>query len=290
MADLPITNNIMTPGDVFEKFREIPEKQFLVHATYYSADLDQSVIRFMASDEFKHTQELIKQHSAFSGGLMLDVGGGNGVASLAFEKIGYTPILLEPDDHYIVGYSAAQPILEQGQSKMIVLSAYGEKIPLPDNSIELVYTRQVLHHLTDLDAFTKEVYRVLKPGGVYLAAREHVINQHKDIHIFWKTHTIHRYTLGEFAYLLSEYEDAIRVSGLRLICSLSPYHSPISYFPTTTKEFMDGRIKGLEKRFGKSIAKVMMSNKLFKSIILGLLARRNSTPGRMYSFVAKKNG
>jgi ubiquinone/menaquinone biosynthesis C-methylase UbiE len=47
-------------------------------------------------------------------------------------------------------------------SEFLVGSAY--KLPLPDESIDTVFGMAILHHL-DLDAASKEVFRVLKKGG-----------------------------------------------------------------------------------------------------------------------------
>ena len=40
------------------------------------------------------------------------------------------------------------------------------RIPVRDHSIDVVYGYEFVHHLVDLDAFFREVHRVLKPGGL----------------------------------------------------------------------------------------------------------------------------
>lgn len=40
-----------------------------------------------------------------------------------------------------------------------------ESIPLADNSIDLVFAQDVLHHIPDLHRFSDEIFRVLRPGG-----------------------------------------------------------------------------------------------------------------------------
>ncbi|MFP4395754.1 MAG: class I SAM-dependent methyltransferase [Anaerolineales bacterium] len=41
----------------------------------------------------------------------------------------------------------------------------GERLPLPDNSFDLLYAVNVIHHITGQRAFIDEAYRVLRPGG-----------------------------------------------------------------------------------------------------------------------------
>ncbi len=58
---------------------------------------------------------------------------------------------------------------------MKVVRAYGikfadvrKRIPLPDNSLDVLYTSHMIEHLTqsEMHYFLKEAYRVLKPGGI----------------------------------------------------------------------------------------------------------------------------
>ena len=47
-----------------------------------------------------------------------------------------------------------------------------EKISIADNSFDMILVLQTLHHVVDLDLKLKEIYRILKPGGLLLL-REH---------------------------------------------------------------------------------------------------------------------
>ncbi|MBI2065069.1 MAG: class I SAM-dependent methyltransferase [Candidatus Yanofskybacteria bacterium] len=50
--------------------------------------------------------------------------------------------------------------------KTSFIQGYGEKIPLPDNSFDLVYSQSVLEHVADVTRVLSEAYRILRPGGV----------------------------------------------------------------------------------------------------------------------------
>jgi SAM-dependent methyltransferase len=45
----------------------------------------------------------------------------------------------------------------------------GRTIPLPDNSVDGIFTVATVEHIIEIDRFYAEVYRVLKPGGVLFA-------------------------------------------------------------------------------------------------------------------------
>lgn len=49
------------------------------------------------------------------------------------------------------------------------VEAFAEKMPFPDNQFDLVHTSAALHEMepSQLRQILKEVYRVLKPGGVF---------------------------------------------------------------------------------------------------------------------------
>lgn len=49
------------------------------------------------------------------------------------------------------------------------IQAYGDHLPLPDNSIDFSYARFVLQHVAHAEAVISEIHRVTRPGGHFCA-------------------------------------------------------------------------------------------------------------------------
>ena len=60
-----------------------------------------------------------------------------------------------------------------------------------------------------------EMHRVLKPGGIFIAAREHVISKEADLEKFLEQHPLHHLYGGEHAFLLERYIEALMLLVLR---------------------------------------------------------------------------
>lgn len=72
----------------------------------------------------------------------------------------------------VIGLDASPLSLQRARQNVPqaqYVEAFAEEIPLPDNQIDLVHTSVALHEMEpgQLRQIVKEVYRVLKPGGVF---------------------------------------------------------------------------------------------------------------------------
>ncbi len=115
---------------------------------------------------------------------------------------------------------------------MAKVAAFGSELPLADASVDVVYCRQVLHHLIpDLDRALAECARVLRPGGLFVAVREHVVDDEGQLEVFLAEHPVHRLAGGEHAWSLPTYLSAIRGAGLTIVDELGPWDSIINAFP-----------------------------------------------------------
>ena len=178
----------------------------------------------------------LKEFKTFvkDGDQVLDLGCGNGKLRLLFKdvKLNYT------------GVDQAQKLLDIAQNRQDFklenqkfIQANVAKLPLPDNSFDVVFFIAVFHHLPGRDLreqTVQEIKRVLKPGGILIMTNwnryqkeflPHVINytflkligksemDFKDIYLPWQRGKTYRYY---HAFTLGELRKIIKSSGLSL--------------------------------------------------------------------------
>ena len=96
------------------------------------------------------------------GGRVADLGCGSGVFSEELRRQGYV----------VAGLDLCRELLAVGQRRFeLVPFVTGdvEKLPFPDACLDGVLLSGIVHHLPDPGACAAEVYRVLKPGGAFMA-------------------------------------------------------------------------------------------------------------------------
>jgi len=81
------------------------------------------------------------------------------------------PILVAPLVRKAYGLEVSEELTRrvENSEKFQVLLSNGCEVPLPDNTIDVAYSFQVMEHIHPDDVIEqlKDLYRVLKPGGVY---------------------------------------------------------------------------------------------------------------------------
>lgn len=75
----------------------------------------------------------------------------------------------------------------------------GKKLPFEDNSFDNVFSSEVIEHIDNLDEILDEIYRVLKPGGLFLLTTPFVWNENE------LPHDYARYTSCGLAKLLDRH-------------------------------------------------------------------------------------
>lgn len=254
--------------------RDQPDQHALVRDCFFDDPLLDAAKRYRASSEWHAIRKLIPQ----TPGVALDLGAGRGIAAFALAADGWTTTAVEPDPSATVGANAIRQLAVDSGLAINVAENVGEGLPFSDASFDLVHCRAVLHHAKDLAQLCREVHRVLKPHGIFIATREHVLSHSSDLQTFLDSHPLHRLYGGEKAYTLAEYLSALRTAGFRMGRVLNPFESDVNLFPDTVDAF--------KRRLAK---RTHLPAALVPQTLLRVLGSLSSQPGRHYSFVAYKN-
>ena len=276
---------MLTWEEAVQWLRDKPEQSELVKHCYYDDPLEAAAERFFQSEEWTEVISLLKIKSS---GQVLDIGAGRGISSYAFAKSGYSVIALEPNPSQLVGAGAIHKLANSSGLSIKVIQDWGETLPFADRTFDIVYGRAVLHHAHDLKQLCKEAARVLKPNGLLIATREHVISQKEDLQQFLDSHPLHNLYGGENAYLLEEYIQAINLSGLKILKTFAPLENVINYFPTTKLQMQESVKPVLTKKLGNTIGANLTKLKFLQDLYIWYISRKLNSAGRLYSFLAVK--
>jgi SAM-dependent methyltransferase len=154
---------------------------------------------FRTSAEFSEIHRLTTPR----GRVVADIGAGRGNCVIRLRDHGSrTCTAVEPNG----GEFGRGAIHQLGLAQIVAIDAAGEVVPLPSKSADVVYAQQVLHHASDLVALVNEAGRLLRTRGLFVASREHVVDDDRQLTEFLADHAL---AGGEHAYWLDAYLTAI---------------------------------------------------------------------------------
>lgn len=217
-----------------------PHLQQLVYLCYKTPNFIENAQRFVSSPEFREELRLLAQlgKPARKDIKVLDFGCGNGIASYALARAGYTVTGMDSSLGEIAGIKAAQKLLGLDGAQFTINHSTAENIPFADETFDIVWMREALHHMHNLPQFVAGIRRVLKPNGVLCCWRDPVIWNETQRQDLYATHPFYHITQDEGCYYLQEYLDGFQQGGMELKILLDPVSSPINAYPS---EYVAGR-------------------------------------------------
>jgi SAM-dependent methyltransferase len=117
------------------------------------------MFRQLRLEEIGDTIALLRRYKP--SGDLLEIGAGTGWQSKALSEAGYRVEAID--------LPPTSDISNHARNREWPIHDYdGAHIPFPDASFDIVYSSNVLEHVTDLATLTAELRRVLRPGGIAL--------------------------------------------------------------------------------------------------------------------------
>ncbi|BCL35202.1 class I SAM-dependent methyltransferase [Nostoc sp. MS1] len=261
----------------------------LVKLCYLDEDNFIAAKRFYGSEEFAEVKNYLKLNKGNKKLKILDLGCGNGIASYSFASLGHDVTAVDPDASADVGLEAAKRLsLYVSNGSISITQAFAESLPFADETFDIVYARQSLHHFSDLQQGVTECSRVLKKHGLFFATREHIISDKNQLQQFLENHILHQLHGGENAYLLKDYTLVIHKAGFKILNCLGSFDSVINHYPTSNTEIKAFFSNVLERKFGKLFKPIFIKSKLLETKFRQRLSHSDNAPGRLYSFLCIK--
>lgn len=225
--------------EIVEAAQGDPAQQQMLLDAFMHRDVRAMLKRYRESEEFRDTFAIAREHSAAK--TLLEVGGSNGVISVAHALEGVHATMIEPSNSDVVGIRAARRMHALAQSidptvkdRVDIIEGVIETAKI-DGQFDFVICRQVAHHFDDPVKALKRIHSLVKPDGVVLLLREHVVQDGREMQHFLENHPFHRFYAGEKAYRVEEYEAFAHQADFDVVRTYAFRETPINYFPHTAE-------------------------------------------------------
>lgn len=217
-----------------------PELRDVVYNCYKTPNFEENARRFFSSGEFQDTVRLLSEMGKAPSPQIrvLDFGCGNGIASYSLSRLGYSVIGVDSSLGDVAGLGAAQKLLGLDGAQFELRHSTGEAIAFPDESFDIVWIREALHHITQLTSFLTDIRRILKPDGILCCLRDVVIWNEQQRDHFFATHPFQPITQDEGCYYLPEYLEAFQQANFLVERVLNPCESLINTYPRSPNPFI----------------------------------------------------
>ena len=216
-----------------------------------------SLMRKNSPDDMKkavHSQMLFLKNFLHPQTVFMEIGAGNCGLSFTVAKLVKKVFGIEVST--VITECADKP------ENFELILYNGTDIPLPENSVSLAYSHQVMEHLHPDDAYEQlqNIYRVLLPGGSYVCITVNRLNGPHDISRYFDTEAtgfhLKEYTVTELANLFKKI-------GFAKTTAYVGSHGLYVKIPLTLIRVFEFVLEV----FPYSLRKFMASNKVFKALL-----------------------
>ena len=160
-------------------------------------------------------QKAIEVLKLRGGEKILDFGAANCWASYLFSKIGCDVTALDFSvDDASLGLLAGKRIIESTGIVFKLVAGDCEQMPFKDESFDISFGSQILHHAEDLNEMVSEVARVTRRGGGVIAIDEAKRGLFKKEEVLKKHHKAVPYGANEHYPSYFQYMNAFKKAGL----------------------------------------------------------------------------
>lgn len=174
-----------------------PKMRAFLEKNYLDEDLPAAARRYAQSQEFSRVLSILEPYLV-PGARVLDLGSGRGLTSLALAERGMNVTSIEMDSSDVVGIGALKNL--NGGAPWRAIRGSILQMPFHSDSFDIAFCRSVLHHLFDLKQGLREIRRILKPGGLFLACNEHILALFSQGKTFLRAHPAVAFGVDENAY------------------------------------------------------------------------------------------
>lgn len=273
-----------TADEAIRHYRSQPGNEEAARANYFDLPVLPAAERYAASEEFAEVVRLLGPGARRA---VLDLGAGNGIASYALAKAGWRVTAFEPDPSGEVGAGAIREIQRATGLPIEIEERLSDPLPFADSSFDAIFIRQVLHHVPELPATMRDLFRLLRPGGHALAVREHVVHDAVELAVFLKAHPLQALHGKENAHPLRTYLGAARAAGFKVRDVWGPIESVLNFHPYTESQRRK-TVRGLARQRFFGLGRHLLGSPRFLRATARAHSRADATPGRLYSFLLAK--
>src|SRR5262249_6292415 len=115
--------------------------------------------------------EVVRSVAPRAGERVVDLGAGMGAATVIAARSGATVVAVDPTS-YMRRILALRRRWQRRRDAITVVEGAAESIPVADASVDALWTVNTIHHWTDRAAASREMARVMRPGGRVLLVDE----------------------------------------------------------------------------------------------------------------------